>query len=261
MNKSKPSRGPWLWPLALAALGVVLLLNNFLLLGEFNILDLWPLLLVAAGATVLLRGDLLPSSEGSTFGITRGSVESAALEISAGEIDVSVRALEREGRLIAGQYAAQSRPQLSVSDNHTNIRMSRANTAWLSFADWEIGVARDLPWRVLASSALGQIHLDLSNLIIDGAVIASGIGDIRLICPYEAFAPLTVRSSLGNIHIITPPGYCVHITVQQGRFFGLHIDENRYQHDGNVLIARDSMPDAPVVHIHVSGTFGDAYFT
>jgi len=78
--------------LFLVIIGVVLLLNNYLLISGFNIASLWPLLLVIAGVVILLQGDLSDPSSTRTFGITRGTVESAALEVSAGEIDVHVRA-------------------------------------------------------------------------------------------------------------------------------------------------------------------------
>lgn len=253
-------RGPWLWPLALAAVGVLLLLNNFLLLTDFNVTALWPLLLVVAGAQILLRGDLVPSEEARTFGITRGSVEAATLEISAAEIDVEIRALQREGRLIAGQYAAGARPAMSVGDTHAHIKMDRASTPWLSFADWEMGLARDLPWQILVSAHLGQVNLDLSGLIVQNVVAATGIGDIRLTCPAEALGPLRLRSALGNIQITTPPGCRVQIKVSGGRMFGIHADEHRYEQlERNVFVAHDTDVAAPLVEIDVSGTFGDVY--
>lgn len=258
-GKPKPSRGPWLWPLALAAVGGALLLHNFLLLDDFNILNLWPLLLVVGGAQILLRGDLAPSWESRTFGITRGSVESATLEINAGEIDVEIRALQREGRLIAGQYAAQARPALNVNGTHAHLKMDRASTPWLSFADWQIGLAHDLPWQVLASTYLGQVNLDLSKVIVQEAVVATGFGDIRLVCPYEAFAPLRLRSSLGTLHVVVPPGYKARIQAKESRLFRIHADENRYEQFEGVFVARDAQDDAPLVEIQLSGTFGDAY--
>lgn len=254
------TKGPWLWPLALAAVGVLLLLNNFLLLADFNVTALWPLLLVVAGAQILLRGDLVPSEETRTFGITRGSVEAATLEISAGEIDIEIRALQREGRLIAGQYAAGARPAMSVSDTHAHIKMDRAATPWLSFANWEMGLARDLPWQILVSTHLGQVNLDLSGLIVQNVVAATGIGDIRLVCPAEALGPLQLRSALGNIQIATPPGCRAQVSVNGGRMFGVHADEHRYvQAEKNVFVARDAGETAPLVEIDVSGTFGDVY--
>lgn len=259
---AKGSRGPWLWPLGIAVIGVVLLLRNFLLLENFNVTALWPLLLVVAGAAILLRGDLTPGVEARTFGITRGSVESATLEISSGEIDVGIRGLQREGRLIAGQYAANARPFMRVNDTHTYLKMDRSATPWFSFADWEMAVADDLPWQILVSTHLGNVNLDLSGLILQEAVIASGIGDIRLTCPRESLGTVRLHSALGNIHLITPVGYRVIITNRAGRLFHVYADERRYeQPEPGLFVALDAEADAPLVEIVIHGTFGDAYLT
>jgi hypothetical protein len=258
--RAKGSRGVWAWSLALIAIGVVLLLNNFLLLSGFNVTTLWPLLLVIVGAVILLRGDLLSGGDGRTFGITRGSVESATLEISAGEIDVHMRALEREGRLIAGQYAANSRPALSVQDTHTFLKMDRSATPWFSFANWEMALAQDLPWQILVSSSLGQVNLDLAGLIVQNGLISTGFGDIRFTSPEEALEPIYLRSTIGNITILVPPGINTRIYAQKGVFFRLHVDENRYeQPESGIYAARDTRHGAPAIEIYVSGTFGDAY--
>ncbi|MEL6148421.1 MAG: DUF5668 domain-containing protein, partial [Chloroflexota bacterium] len=90
--QAKGSRGPVVWPLMLTLVGIVLLLDNFLLI-PLNTAALWPLLLVVAGAVLLLRGDFTPDDSTRTFGITRGSVEAALLEINAGEIDTRIGAL------------------------------------------------------------------------------------------------------------------------------------------------------------------------
>jgi hypothetical protein len=256
----RATRGLLLWSLALTALGIVLLLNNFLLLSGFNAGALWPLLLVVIGGVILLRGDIVPSDEARSFGITRGSVESAALEVSAAEIDVHVYALEREGRLIAGQYAANSRPSLEVDRDHANLKMDRAATPWLSFADWRVALAQDLPWSVFVTTHLGQAQLDLSGLIIQRAVIATGFGDIRLVCPEEALEPLVVRSALGNIHIIVPPGNRVMVRASGARMFRVHADESRYDVQGDgAYVARNADPLRSLIEINISGTFGDAY--
>jgi hypothetical protein len=256
----RATRGLLLWSLALTALGIILLLNNFLLLSGFNAGALWPLLLVIVGAIILLRGDFVPSDEARSFGITRGSVESAALEINAAEIDVQGYALQREGRLIAGQYAANSRPSLEVDNNRAHLKMDRAATPWLSFANWQVGLARDLTWSVFVSASLGQIDLDLTGLVVERAVIASGFGDLRVVCPEGALEPLYLRSNLGNIHVIVPPGYRVLVRTSGPSMFRVHADANRYetQADGT-YIARDGEPERLLIEINVSGTFGDAY--
>ncbi len=251
---------PWLWAVILVIVGVVLLLDNFLLLGDFDASTLLPLLLVVAGAQILIRGDLLPSSEPQSFGITRGSVESGTLEISSGEIDIDVRALHREGRLIAGQFAGSARPQLDVQDTYAHIRLDRSDTGWLSFNDWRVGLAADLPWQVLVSTSLGQVNADLSDLIVHDGYIATGIGDIRLAAPREALGPLYVRSTLGNIHINTPLGCNVRIVINGGWMFRVKHNIYRYENpETDVYVSVDPAVGSPLVEIHISGTFGDAY--
>lgn len=266
-KSSDRKSGNWLWPLALTLFGIVLLLDNFLLLGDFNAVALLPLLLVMVGAQILLRGDLLPNEETRRFGITRGSVESGTLEISSGEIDVEVRAMQADYRLrdgqpalITGQYAAQSRPQLNMAETYAHLKLDRSATPWASFADWKISVARDLPWQILATAHLGQINLDLTGVIVHEAAIATGMGDIRLVSPIEAFRPLQVRSTLGNIHIITPVGYRTRISVSSSRMFSVQADQTRYQNlEPGVFIALDAEESTTLVEIRLSGTFGDAY--
>jgi hypothetical protein len=205
---------------------------------------------------------VLPSADNRTFGITRGSVESATLEISSAEIDVQIRALQQEGRLIAGQYALASRPVMRVGETHTHLKLDRSATPWLSFADWEMGLARDLTWRILVSTSLGQINLNLADIIVQEAIIASGVGDIRFICPAESLGPVQVTSTLGNIHFITPVNNRVQISVRTGRFFRVHCDERRYREiEPDIYTSLDAQESAPLVEVTISGSFGDVYLT
>lgn len=259
-RQTRNSSGPWLWPLLLVIAGVVLLLDNFLLLGDFNALALLPLLLVVAGAQILIRGDLFASEETRSFGITRGSVESGTLEINSGEVDVEISALSREGRLIAGQYAANTRPYLNVEETYAHLKMDRSHTPWASLVDWRVGLARDLPWQVLVSTHLGRVNLDLQDVIAHDIVAATGLGEIRFTAPPESLGQIYLRSTLGNIHITTPAGYQTRILVDRGWFFGVHMDASRYENpEPNVYLSLDFDSDAPLVEIRVSGTFGDTF--
>lgn len=254
--------------LALVALGVVLLLNNFYFITSFNVAALLPLLLVVVGAAVLLRGDLLSGGQGRTFGITRGSVESGVLEVNSGSIDTRLRALPRQGRLIAGQFASDSRPQLAVQDGAAALRFDRAATPFLSFSDWELALARDLPWTFHISTSLGNVEVDLRGLVIQGGLVATGFGDIRLLCPDEVFTPITLRSTLGSIQVLTPAGLHAHVTVHGSRLFHVHSDDARYERLDEVSAERTYRTRAvdgtesverPSIEIIVYGTFGDLY--
>ncbi len=262
-TQQKGNKAPLFWPLIMVITGGLLLLNNFLLLEDFNVVSLWPLLLVAAGAYILLRGDLLPTDTYRTFGITRGSVELGTLEINAGAVDVSLQAL-RSGseRLIAGQYASQSRPELDVDGVQTYLRLDRARTPWFALADWQMGLARDLPWQLYVSTSFGQVELDLQDVIVQAGHIATGLGDIQLVSPRESFDYLYLHSKLGNIRIVTPTQTNVRVVVRKARFFGVQVDSERYEEvEPMTYVLRSADLDAPLVKLAISGVFGDVYLT
>lgn len=261
-RQTRGSRGPILWPLVIMIIGVLLLLSNFLLLGSFNITGLLPLVLVGIGVWLLLRGDVVPSDDYRTFAITRGSVEEATLEISSGEIDVAIRAMQEDmpERLIAGQFAPGARPSLNFSGNHAFLKMRRYQTPWIAFADWELGLARQLPWQLAISASVGQVVVDASDLILNGALIATGTGDIFMSLPYESLDAIAIRSTFGNIQLTTPPGVNARIYVEPGRFFKVNADLARYEEiEPNVYLSRDADAEAALVEVSIRSTFGDAY--
>lgn len=256
----KDARGPVILPILLTITGILVLLDNFLFLEQINMIALLPLLLVVAGLGLLLRGDFIPDESSRTFGITRGSVESALVEVSAGEIDVQIGELNREGRLIAGRYAANARPALTVDETHTHLRFNRSETTWSAFADWELALTTDLPWEILVSTHLGHVKADLSGLIVEQSTIATGFGDIYITCPQETLADLHLQSTVGNVQFVTPLGYKARIAIYASRFVTINVDDRRYaQVEANRYIAKDANPDAPLVDVQIHGTFGDIY--
>ena len=259
------SKSPIIWPLALVAIGVILLLHNFILLGDINILNLSPLLLVLIGAWILLRGDIRPSSDAKSFGITRGSVESATLDIRSGEIDVAIAMLptSNQERLIAYRsFPVQSRPELKVDGVHTQLTMRRQYTPWFSYTDWDMLIAHGMPWQLFITSHLGQVNLDLADGIVSNIKVATGIGNIHFVTPYEALDDISLSSTLGTIHLTTPFGYASQIMIQQGRFTNIHVDETRYQMtDDGDYVSLETGEDAPMVYVLIASIFGDVYLS
>jgi hypothetical protein len=261
-SSTRRAKGPIILPLLLISGGVLLLLNNFLIVQNFNLAHLLPLAFVVIGGQILLRGDWLPGSDFRTFGITRGSVESALLEIDAGEIDVSLQALQgrSQERLIAGQYAANARPELLVAGTHAQLRLDRARTPWFSFADWDLGLTSGLPWELIISTSTGVVNLDMTGLVVQKTAVYTGAGEIRLMAPQELFETIVLRSTLGNIHIIAAADTHTKITVQGGRLLTTHVDFARYTETApGMYETLSSDTTVPSVTIQVSGGTGDVY--
>jgi hypothetical protein len=251
-------RAPLFFPIMLVLVGLVVLLNNFLLI-ETDIINLWPLVLVVIGLQLIWRGDLAPSWEAQTFGITRGSVETASLEISSAEIDVKIHPLGRAGRLIAGQYTARSRPRLAVRNNHASLVMRRGETWWFSLADWDISLAQDLPWSLLMSAHLGEFQADLRGILLHQAHIATGIGDIKLICPDQPTGPLYLQSTFGDIHLLVPSDAPTLIHTRVSPMVRIIRDPAHFKMDetGKFFAAPAYQREQPFVSIMIVATFGN----
>ena len=218
----------WLWPFVLIIGGALLLLSNFMLI-DLDVSSYWPVVLVLLGIQLLTRGDIGLGWSDHTFGITRGSVQSASLEIESGELDVQLRALRKPGRLIAGQYTDRSRPALTVRNNHATLKMQRGHTWWMSLADWDLGIAQDLPWEILVSAFLGRLDADLRGLVINRAYIASGLGHVSVACPVQADGPILARSTLGDVRLSIPDKARAIVTVKTGPMGRLRINPHRFR--------------------------------
>lgn len=253
----------WLLPLLLIVVGVLLLLNNFLLL-DLDLAAYWPLVLVLLALQLLLRGDIALNWQSHTFGITRGSVQSGTLEVESGELDVQVRVLHKPGRLIAGQYTARSRPALNVRNNHATLRMQRGQTWWLSLADWDVGLAPDLPWGLLISSYLGRLEVDLRGVIVDRAYISSGLGNVVVGCPTSASGPIFARSILGDVRMSMADEVPALITVKPSPFGRVRFDPARFEMvEPNVYVTRltGDIDNAVPIEVTASTVFGSIYIS
>lgn len=259
MQDAQSRRTPFIWPALLVVVGVLLLLNNYLLI-DLEVVDFWPLVLIFLGLQLLWRGDLALSWQAQTFGITRGSVQSGVLEISSGEIDVRLRALQRPGRLIAGQYTARSRPGLVVRNNRAALTMKRGQTWLFSMADWEVALAKDLPWRLMVSAYLGQLDIDMRGLKIDHAYVASGIADVRVVCPADPNSVVFARSTLGDVRLIVPERVPAVIQVKAGPLCRVLQHSPQFEELADRrIVTRSYIEGQPAVTITVSSTFGNIH--
>jgi hypothetical protein len=260
---SQPKRALWLWPLVLMIGGVVLLLNNFLLI-DLDLTPYWPVLIVVLGIQLLLRGDIAPSWQAHTFGITRGSVQSGSIEIESGEIDVQLRALRKPGRLIAGQYTARSRPGLMVRNNRATLHMRRGQTWWLSLADWDVGLAQDLPWGLLMSSYLGHLEADLRGLTIERAYVSSGLGSVTVACPVQESGPIVARSVFGDVRLSIPEEVSAIVQVNAGPFGRVRVDQARFElREQGVYVTKqtEEQNEEFLLSVTTSTVFGSIYLS
>ena len=85
---------------------------------------------------------------------------------------------------------------------------------------------------------------------------------MRVVCPAEAFEPVKVRSSAGDIHVIVPEGQAARVFVNPSRLFRVRVNETRYTLlEPGIYQSIKAEDDSPRVDIYLRGTFGDAYLS
>jgi len=253
----RSNRPALILPILLVLVGVVLLLRNYGLIENVDVLRYWPVLLILGGVQVLLRGDFALTWQTQTFGITRGTVQSAVLEASSAELDIKIRALRREGRLIAGQYTGRSRPGLVVRGDQARLYLNRGQTWPFSMADWEIGLAKDLPWNLVLTTHLGELDVDLRGLRVRRAELGTGIGDVRAVLSEEVREGVRARSTFGSVYLSVPRDVEAIVRVIHKPLARLQIDESRFLmlEPGLYATLGYEQAEAPIF-AEVSSTFG-----
>src|SRR5690606_17092764 len=105
---------------------------------------------------------------------------------------------------------------------------------------WEVGLAQDLPWNLLISAHVGQLDVDLRGLEVKQAYIASGIGDVSVICPAALEGTFFARSTFGDVHLIVPKGVAATIRVKTGPFCRIIRHSRQFIEQADRLIVTES---------------------
>ena len=72
---------------------------------------------------------------------------------------------------------------------------------------WDIALAPNIPYRLSMNGGIGETNIDLSNLLIDGIKLETGVGKVALILPVQdqAFAA-GIDGGVGKTDVVIPAG-------------------------------------------------------
>lgn len=253
------------WPLLLIGGGVVLLMSNlgYIPWSSWNVLwRLWPLALVAIGIDIMigrrsrvgavLSGILILAlmagaaavaffapdipyldkltqpSQWQTEHIEHplGEIESATVTIDWTSAPGSLSALNDSPYLIAGDIAFQgdlifdvntSRGQANVTvDSHFSGPWFSPNFIGGPDAAWEIGLTPDVPLELNLDAGSGSCDFDLSGLQISSLFLDSGSGSIELSLPSESTFEAIIDGGSGSMKILIPDSVGVRVEIESG---------------------------------------------
>lgn len=249
-GRPTPRGGNW-WPLALIAIGVVILAGNLGLgLGPVwrflgDLLAYWPVALIAFGADMLTHGRyrlliasiaigvvVVLAAYGSRGGETISIQESAAGATSARVVlDVGVSPLRlstaQGGDLVRGtvSQAAGERVEhtASLRNGRAEVTIRARQRSWVPFSWgggrgglWDLTLARGVPTELVIDGGVGNIELDLTEARLTSLEVDSGVGSLTLTLPRSGGFQGEIDGGVGSVTLLVPEGLALTLEVDTG---------------------------------------------
>jgi len=264
------------WGVFLLFLGIVFLLQtlNVLPWGLWGTLwRFWPALIIAIGLGILLRryntwlvsalimamflaclGIAIWQHEPSPTGqTTKGYSEpldglaSAQIEIdfTAGNLVVSSLPSSSPNLVEAasqtGNEGAAIRADFRRQDSTGSLRLSmeRVNRQFWSETDWDIKFARNIPLTIDVESAVGDLKLNLRELLVTELHMDIDAGNYLITMPSSAGTTYVyIEADIANLEITVPEGVALRLRSDVN-LAAFEIDERRFPKDGGYYVSRD----------------------
>lgn len=248
-QRSRP-RG-LLFPAILIAIGVAFLLGNLGYIPPVSVnavVRLWPVLLIVAGIEAILGRRQPWAALGLEIGVIALAIALAATQplgvfapVSAGPSEATV---EREGAATlslrvsggAGEYRVSGgasalveartergdiRARTTRRGDAAEVRVDPVGTSAVFFGPPPQGVsvrvASDVPTSVRLDGGAGEFTLDLRDIVVTDARIATGASKTHVILPTpRGDVPVRIDAGAASVEIEVPSGVEARITTRGG---------------------------------------------
>ncbi|GAB4400146.1 MAG: DUF5668 domain-containing protein [Anaerolineales bacterium] len=238
----------------LTGAGMIFLFDSFDLFGVQAwgaLARLWPLLIIAAGVSVLVGkrnllmaalawlsllaltfflllwggradGQLVP---GESLRYPLDGVQSAQVRLNPAIGSLQLRAdpegadlFNGEMMLLRGEQVFQS---FAVTEGRADLHLWSAGQFFIipsgnSAPEWQTRLSGRVPITLQSELGVGQMHLDLTGLQIEGVTVNLGVGDILLTLPNQGNFNVEIRGGIGQMRIRVPRGMGVQVRSETG---------------------------------------------
>lgn len=242
--------------LALIAVGVILLLINFDVVGGsiwLGMIELWPIVLVAIGIALVLPRDARMARTGvaavaivalaaggwamseregplrgrsADVGIALGDTSRADLELDMAMGRLHLTGGAEPGEAISGTIGL-SRGQRLIADGAERGETARARVAaegrWFRFGvdpanvdPWHLRLTDEVPVQVRVSTGVGETRMDLSTLTLEEVRIDVGVGRTVVTLPDRGRPRVRIDGGIGETVVRIPDAIPARIAVTTG---------------------------------------------
>lgn len=274
-------------PLLLIGLGVLLLVAHlgWLRLDLWALLQLWPLALVAVGVDILLGGRY-------RLAVVLGTlVAGAALSVGGAGLGAADTRTERVAQPLGGARTAVLELQTGVGDLRLNtsgdpdmlisgtVQAARGERITQTFREgggaasfalrserrggvgavggrrlWNLSLTPAVPLELRVETGVGRATLELENAQLTELQVSTGVGDALLTLPRAGRYEATLETGVGAATVRIPDGVAVRLTVSRG--VGTVTVRGNFGRDGERYLSPDYATAEHRVDLRVNGGVG-----
>jgi hypothetical protein len=252
-------RGPILFPLALIALGFLLLFSN---LGyiQFDfwqfVTTWWPLLLIIFGLDILIGSLRTRHVKARMLALELGTALRAEVSINFGAGDLTV-GKAASGKIVDGTFEGEVRYD-AKPDGCVWLKLEPLNWwGWNPRGNrWNVGLTDAVPLKLTLDGGAANANLDLTDLKVTDLQIKTGASSTIVRLPNAAgMTNVRVNAGAASVKLIVPAGVAarVHSTMAIG---SNDINQQRFPHVGGDYASPDYATADNKVDIQFDGGVG-----
>jgi hypothetical protein len=248
------------WGGILVVLGVLFLLQTQGLLKDV-FTWFWPFFLILLGSWIILGIYWRPSLEGGeTFSIALNGAKEASIKFEHGAGQIDIRGGAPANELLNGSAGRGMEYSSQKSGDRLEAKVS-AGPSFIPFIGpdggvWHFRLNRDIPLYLRVEAGASQIEIDLSDLNVPHARLATGASTTHLTVPARGVSLLDIEAGAATIDIRIPEGVAARVRVKQG-VTSLNIDNSRFPRLDNDMYQSPNFDQSPNrVEINVEAGLG-----
>jgi hypothetical protein len=259
INRRQSALGIWgmWWPLAIIAVGTVLLLSTTgnLGIGPSELIAWWPVAVIGVGVWFLI-GALVarPPAAQTQLSVPLTGLTEAEVKLNFGGGELVVGQAE-PGKLVSGTFEGGVHQR-----THGVGRLELSPLAdwpmwWDRALHWQVGLTNEIPVNLELRTGANRSTIDLSALRIRRLELHTGASETRVRLPGSGATEVRAEAGVASLTIEVPVGVAARIRSRMA-LGSTTVDEARFPRTMNGWASPDFDTAASRVEIDVSGGLG-----
>lgn len=261
-GRARSAFGIWAiwWPLAILAVGAVLLLSTTgnLAMAPGELIAFWPVAVIAVGVWFLIGAVLArPSSsaDSQSLSIPVTGLTEAWVKLNFGGGELVVGQAE-PGKLLSGTFDGGVR---QTTHGVGRLELSPFADAWplmgLGPMRWNVGLTNEIPVSLELHTGANRSSIDLSALRIPRLEVHTGASETRVRLPESGSTTVRAEAGVASLTLEVPQGVAARVRSRMA-LGSTNVDEARFPRTMDGWASADFDSATNRVEIDVSGGLG-----